>query len=277
MVRRAGLSALLALVAGCASIGNVQRADTLGKGNVQASIEPGVQAIGAGGVFAPYPHLDGSVRYGVTESIDLGLRAGWSFLEAQAKFLLTKPGDPKLAVSLAPTFGGIALGSGGATIGSLHFAAPVLIGIKFGANELVLGPRLQGYYVFAGSSTTSGGGILVLGPGATVGIALGLGDRITLMPEVGFAVPLVGSVSSIGGATSAGAGLGGFLTQFKLGIMFGKQRGAIEEPPADEPPQDEPQRRSIPPPPDGAQPTNTPPPPPPPPPSVMPPPAFPQQ
>ncbi len=262
---RASVVVLLSLSAGCASVGNVQRADTLGKGNVQASLEPGVQAVSAGGLFAPYPHLDGSVRYGVTESIDLGLRAGWSFLEAQAKFLLTKPGDPKLAVSIAPTFGGIALGLGSGTIGSLHFAAPVLIGFKFGANELVLGPRLQGYYVFAGSSTTSGGGILVLGPGATIGIALGLGERFTLMPEIGFAVPVIGSVSSIGGATSAGAGLGGFVTQFKLGVMFGKQRGAIEEQPAEEPP--ELPRRNEPPPP----------PPPPPPPAVMPPPSFPQQ
>lgn len=274
---RAGAVLLLSLPMGCASVGNVQRADTIGKGNVQASIEPGVQAVGAGGTFVPYPHLDGSVRYGVTESIDLGLRGGWSFLEAQAKFLLTKPGDPKLAVSIAPTFGGIALGLGSASIGSLHFAAPVLIGIKFGANELVLGPRLQGYYVFAGSSTTSGGGVLVLGPGATVGVALGLGDRVTLMPEIGFAVPLIGSVSSIGGSTTAGAGLGGFLGQFKLGIMFGKQRGSIEEQPAEEPPPDQ-QRRYVPPPPDGSQPSNGgPPPPPPPPPAVMPPPAFPPQ
>ncbi|MBL8940432.1 MAG: hypothetical protein JNM69_38150 [Archangium sp.] len=272
VVLRAGVTVLLSLVSGCASVGNVQRADTVGKGNVQASIEPGVQAVGAGGTFVPYPHLDGSVRYGVTESIDLGLRAGWSFLEAQAKFLLTKPGDPKLAVSIAPTFGGIALGLGSASIGSLHFAAPVLIGIKFGANELVLGPRLQGYYVFAGSSSTSGGGVLVLGPGATVGVALGLGDRVTLMPEIGFAVPLIGSVSSIGGATTGGTGLGGFLGQFKLGIMFGKQRGPIEEQPVEEPPQEQP-RRYVPPPPDGSQPNN----PPPPPPAVMPPPAFPQQ
>lgn len=265
---------LLCLATGCASVGNVQRADTLGKGNVQASIEPGVQAVGAGAALIPYPHLDGSVRYGVTESIDLGLRAGWSFLEAQAKFLLTKPGDPKLAVSIAPTFGGIALGSGGSTIGSLHFAAPVLIGVKFGANELVLGPRLQGYYVFAGTSSSSGGGVLVLGPGATVGVALGLGDRLTLMPEIGFALPLIGSVSSIGGATTSGAGLGGFIGQFKLGIMFGKQRGSIEEQPAEEP---LPERRNLPPPPGDAPPSNGPPPPPPPPPSVMPPPAFPQQ
>ncbi|MER2561221.1 MAG: hypothetical protein ABTQ32_10895 [Myxococcaceae bacterium] len=262
---------LLCLATGCASVGNVQRADTLGKGNVQASIEPGVQAVGAGTALIPYPHLDGSVRYGVTESIDLGLRAGWSFLEAQAKFLLTKPGDPKLAVSIAPTFGGIALGSGGSTIGSLHFAAPVLIGVKFGANELVLGPRLQGYYVFAGTSTSSGGGVLVLGPGATVGVALGLGDRLTLMPEIGFALPLIGSVSSIGGATTSGAGLGGFIGQFKLGIMFGKQRGPIEE--TEEP---LPERRNLPTPPGDAPPSNVPPPPPPPP-SVMPPPAFPQQ
>lgn len=252
----------LSLLVGCASVGNVQRADTVGKGNFQAGIEPGVQAIGTGASLAPYPHLDGSVRYGVTESVDLGLRAGWSFLEAQAKFLLTKPGDPKLAVSLAPTFGGLALADRTSGFGLLHFAVPALIGIKFGPHELVLGPRLQGYYVFAGNTAGRVGG-LVLAPGATVGIALGLGDRVTILPELGVAVPVLGSVSSLGTAQTS-AGVGGLIGQVKLGILFGKQRGSGEE-------QEPPRKRPSP------FPASSPPPPPSEPPVVMPPPAFPTQ
>jgi hypothetical protein len=217
--------AVLAL--GCASVGNVQRADTLGKGNFQVGVEPGVQVAQVAGSTIPYPHLDASFRLGITESVDLGLRAGWSFLEAQGKFLLTKPGDPKLAVSLAPTFGGIALGANGASAGLLHFALPALIGFKFNDNELVLGPRLQGYYFFAGSSG-GGGGALVLGPGVTIGYVFQVAETVGIMPELGLFVPVFGAAGATGSGSASGFGLGGAAGQFKVGILIGKRRKAIE-------------------------------------------------
>lgn len=212
---------------GCASVGNVQRADTIGKGNFQVGLEPGVQVAQISGATVPYPHLDASFRFGVSDAVDLGLRAGWSFLEAQGKFLVTKPGDPKLAVSIAPTIGGIALGVSGSSIGVLHFALPALIGFKFGDNELVLGPRLQGYYVFAGSSG-SGGGALLLGTGGTIGYAFQVSETVSIMPELGVVVPIFGAVGSTGSSGASSFGIGGVVGQFKLGILIGKRRKAID-------------------------------------------------
>ncbi|MDP3235416.1 MAG: hypothetical protein Q8N26_21720 [Myxococcales bacterium] len=239
---------LAVLALGCASVGNVQRADTIGKGNFQVGLEPGVQVAQVTGVGTiPFPHLDASFRFGVSESVDIGLRAGWSFLEAQGKFLVTKPGDPKLAVSIAPTFGGIALGASGSTIGILHFALPALIGFKFGDNELVLGPRLQGYYVF-GSAASGGAGALLLGTGGTVGYAFQVSETVAIMPELGVVVPVFAAAGSTGTMGASGFGIGGVVGQFKLGILIGKRRKALD---ADDltPPPPPPNEPSAPPPP----------------------------
>lgn len=240
---------LAVLSLSCASVGNVQRADTIGKGNFQVGLEPGVQVAQSGGLVAPYPHLDASFRFGVSDGVDLGLRAGWSFLEAQGKFLVTKPGDPKLAVSIAPTIGGLSLGIGGAAIGLLHFALPALIGFKFGDNELVLGPRLQGYYVFAAASGTGGGGALLLGTGATIGYAFQVSETVSIMPELGVVVPVFGSAGATGSTGASGFGIGGIVGQFKLGILIGKRRKSID--PEDDltPPPPPPPEPSSPPPP----------------------------
>jgi hypothetical protein len=215
---------------GCASVTNVQRADTLGKGNFQVGVEPGVQAAAAGTAFVPYPHLDGSIRFGVSEGVDLGLRAGWSFLELQGKFLVTRPGDPNYAVSIAPTVGGIFVGAAGASAGLLNFGLPVLVGFKFGLNELVLGPRLQGYYVFGsgGTSSTSVGGLILAG-GGSVGFAISVAETVAIMPELGVVVPFAGS-ATVGGSTTGGGltGAGSLIGQFKVGILIGKQRKPID-------------------------------------------------
>lgn len=226
------------LCVGCASVGNVQRADTLGKGNYQVGLEPGVQFVSAAGSTIPYPHLDASFRFGVSEGVDLGVRAGWSFLEAQGKFLLTKPGAPGVIASLAPTVGGIFLGAGGASAGLLHFALPGLIGIPVGQHELVLGPRLQGYYAFAGAAGAGNAGGLVLLPGATVGFAFQVTETVALMPEVGLVVPVLGAVGATGVPTSTTtAAFGGVLGQVKLGILIGKRRKvAMDDLPPPPPP-----------------------------------------
>lgn len=218
---------VLVLAGGCASVGNVQRADTLGKGNFQVGIEPGVQMVVAGAAVLPYPHLDGSVRFGITDGVDLGVRAGFSFLEAQGKFLVTRPGAPGTIVSIAPTFGGIFLGAGGAGAGLLHFAVPALIGIPVGQHELVIGPRLQGYY--ASSVVGAGSAGLILAPGATVGFAFQASETVALLPELGIVVPVIGSVGAAGVPGVTTAGIGGAFAQFKVGILIGKRRKPMLE------------------------------------------------
>jgi len=245
----------------CLSLGGVQRADTLGKGNFQIGIEPGAWGLvsSAGSVFLPT--VDFSGRYGIAERVDLGLRLGSTGLEFQSKFLLSEPGSPTFAMSLAPTFGGFFLGS-------INYAAlnvPLLLGFKFGDNELTLGPRMIAQFLFGGTSAGSAGGAVVA-PGASVGFAWQVAERFALIPELTFAVPVVG-VLAASGATTTGGAVGAVIpaVQFKLGLAFGKVRArqiddVLNAPPP--PPLDQP----LPPPPPPMGP-NAPTPPPMPPPS----------
>lgn len=212
---------------GCASLGGVQRADTLGKGNYQVGIEPGAAALVVPGTQPlMFPVVDVSARFGVTDGIDLGARVGTGTgLEVQGKFLLTKPGDPNLAVSFAPTFGGFAIGVGGAAVALLGLNLPVLVGIKLGEHELILGPRLYSWYFGGGGGGQSAGG-LVLMPGMSVGFAAQLSDSFALIPELSFVVPVgaAAGVSQALGGGSAASSINAFapFMSFRLGIEFGR-------------------------------------------------------
>lgn len=260
---RALLLAAAALGSGCASISNVQTADTLGKGNVQVGIEPGLWGAASGSGTGFLPHVDASIRYGVAERVDIGVRAGSSFLELQGKFLVTTPGDPNIAVSIAPTVGGIAIfgGSGttGGTAGLINVGVPVLVGIKVGGgSEFVIGPRAQNI-IFFGSGGGSGGSVYLLGLGGSLGFFWRIADNFGLLPEVSAVYPVVGNISSLG-SSAAFSGGGGALLQFKLGVMIGGGRKPKPNPDLQQAPPPPPPM-----PPAGGEPVPPPPPPPPPP------------
>lgn len=215
------------LGAGCASISNVQTADTLGKGNFQVGIEPGVWGVAAPQGSTFIPHVDGSVRFGVSEGVDLGVRAGFSLIEFQSKFLFTKPGDQHLAISLAPTIGGFVGGGGNSSAAWLNLGVPLLVGIKLaGGSELVIGPRLQNLIIWSSSSTsTSATALYGLALGSSVGFAWRISDNFGLMPEVSAVYPVVGA-ANFAGLTQASSGFnaGLAIVQFKLGFLVGRFR-----------------------------------------------------
>lgn len=201
------------LVAACASFSSVQSADTLGRGQVQGAVEPGVWGAVTGRGLEMVPHVDGAVRVGVTERLDLGVRAGSSFLEAQGKVLLTPPGHRRLAVSLAPSVGGIFRATGLVTA-----SLPVLIGLKLpGAHELVLGPRVQGVFAYDGAQWTT----IVLA-GSSVGFLWRITDAFGLLPEVAVLRPIIGA--EYANAVVAGFDVRGVFVQLKLGLLFGRFR-----------------------------------------------------
>lgn len=214
----------LAGLTGCASISNVQTADTLGRGRVQVGIEPGLWGLASTQGAAAVPHVDVAVRFGVSEGVDLGVRGGLSFLELQSKFLFTKPGDRSLAISLAPTVGGIMGLSNTSTGGWLNIGVPLLIGIKTaGGSEFVIGPRLQNLLIFSsGGSSTAGSTLYGLAVGSSIGFAWRITDNFGLMPEFSAVYPVAGA-SAFAGTTNAGTnlGLGAAFVQFKLGILVG--------------------------------------------------------
>ncbi len=256
------VSGLLSAAMGCLSMGTVQTASTLGKGNFQISAEPGLYAAypargatAVGSAQDPVPHFDVAFRYGVNDRFDIGVRTGWSLLELQSKFLFTPPDSETLAVAVAPTLGGIFLGSsasGGTTsVSYFNLAIPVLFGFKhFRANELVFGPRFNNM-IFAISDSTGSATVYLFGVGGTIGYQFAIGEIFKILPEFAINVPVAGTGSIGGAAAVAGAGFGGVVWQLKVGLMFGRpgkkkpeQPQDIGPPPPTPPPEPEPQREA---------------------------------
>lgn len=231
---QAGLAMMLGIGStGCMAIGAVQTAQTLGKGNYEVSIEPGVYGAAVGGSNTPFFNANVAFRFGITDRVDLGGRVGTTLAEFQTKFLLSDPDNENFALSLAPSVGGFAIGTGVGSVGLLSIPVPVLIGFKFGDHELTLGPRIQNVIFFAsadaGGSANASAGAYVLMAGGSVGFAAQLGDRFRLLPEIAIATPLVGSASaSAGGSSTSSSGLvteaGGILYMGNLGFQITSPR-----------------------------------------------------
>jgi hypothetical protein len=217
---------LLVLLSGCISFSSVQRADTLGPGRVQASVEPGLWGAATTKGAVAVPHVDAMVRVGVTERLDLGLRAGSSLLQLQAKVLLTEPGDPWLAVSLVPALGGSLLDSAGQTgtglgagpAGALSLDLPVLIGFKvLEDSEVVLGPRALTLVLFPDGPVQA-----ALALGGSLGFSWQITSGFALMPEVSVVTPVTGRAAA--GRIFQGLDASGVFASLKLGVTFGPAR-----------------------------------------------------
>jgi hypothetical protein len=244
MNRILGLVTLCVAASGCITTGNVQKAETLGKGRFQFGLEPGAYQIVQTqnpGTVVTLPHVDVSARYGISDGVDLGLRLGGSLIELQGKFQLTRPEfGSGFVASFAPTVGGAYAAFGEARLGYMSVNLPVLLGYHFsGGSELVFGPRIQTLLIFG--ATNNGQGLAgVLSPGASIGFAWQITEGFALMPEVSMTVPVVGSVSDLNGNSATGAGSGGFFTNFKLGLLFGGRR--LDPVPSEAPPPPPPPR-----------------------------------
>ncbi len=232
------VSGVLSTATGCLSMGSVQTASTLGKGNFQIAAEPGIYGANINGSGAPtqadpIPHFDVAFRYGVTDRFDLGIRGGWSLFELQTKVLLTPPEHERLAISIAPSLGAIFLGGNtsgsGTSVSYFNLAVPILIGIKhFRANELIFGPRINNM-LFALGDQSGSAAVYLFAVGGTVGYQFAIGDFFKILPELAINVP-VASSSSIGKQQIAGAGFGGVIWQLKVGLIFGRGSKRAPEP-----------------------------------------------
>ena len=213
------------LATGCASLNAAQTANTMGHGGLQIGLEPAVEAFtGSNGLGTAYaPRVDLAVRYGITDSIDIGGKIGTSLVELDGKFQLTDPAKQSFVASLAPSIGGFVIGSDGSSTGAFTIKLPLLLGIGFGGHQLVIGPNIQDILVTASSGGDSG---LAneFGVGGSIGVAFRLSDGFRLMPEFGVLVPLTGTASSNGDSTSAGISSAGFLWQAGLTFLFGSYK-----------------------------------------------------
>lgn len=209
---------------GCITLGSVQRADTLGEGNWQVGIEPGVwgAALESDGA-AVLGAFTVSGRFGVTDRFDIGGRFGTNVYEITTKYQFTDPESTGPVLSLAPSFSVFARGGAGAGFAFGHINVPLLIGLPVGKHQFIIGPRIIDVFMGAGGGGTGGfGNILMVG--SSFGFHAAIGKQFGLLPEFSAVYPI--TLSGTSGDTSQSISAldsGLLLFQFQLGFVLGKQ------------------------------------------------------
>lgn len=220
--RRPLVSYLLSLVIFSSCAGTMQTARTNGEGNWQTGIEIEASALidtknrsALEGVL-PSPNL--AIRYGVSDTFDIGARVGPFRAALQSKLMLTDPNDyENTAISFAPSaniFGVWLSDSSSKAPTMISFELPLLFGVPLGKHELVLSPKISSNIRFTGRENKDG--ILLVG-GTSAGIALRLGDTFWLLPEIAVELPFFDKTWE--GPTKVG--IEGAIITAGVGFIFG--------------------------------------------------------
>jgi hypothetical protein len=207
---------------GCATFGSMQRANTMGQGEWQFAIEPGVKgvAVDANGAFGPDVTM--SFRAGVSDKVDIGGRIGTNIYDVHMKYQFTDKESTGPVLSLAPAMSVFAAGGGGAGGVIGMFNVPLLVGLPVGEHQVVFGPRVVDYFFGGGG----GGGAAfanVLFVGSSFAFAAKAGERFGIIPELTLLYPVVGAAGASGEGSMADSIGGGLLLEFKLAFVIGAQ------------------------------------------------------
>ena len=222
-----GIALVGLLLSGCPSLSTLQTASTVPAGETRFAV--GIEGFGIAVEDASItlPQVEFGVRYGVSDSIDLGGKVYLGGAEAGMKFQYLDGGMDG-AIAPAISFMSISTGSGdtSSSLSVLYFHLPFLFGAHMGDMlTLGFGPKFLGILAFgeatSGSDTESAAGTGMMG-GGYLQLAMQLGDAFWLAPEFNAYVPMTGDGS-----------FNGVLYQFGLGLMFGgaEPQGAAALPP----------------------------------------------
>lgn len=210
-----------AVLAGCANVGVLESADTLGKGRWEVGAEVGSQAQVGFDSLQLYGVAGVSGRYGVTDRLDVGARLGPSGGELNTKVMLTP--RERVVVSVAPFLAGTGSAPSGLLFVFANAGVPVLIGVRLSETvQLVIAPRVHDSL-----------SVLVAGSaGATVntfflGLALGVALRLKtfkLIPSVGALAPVATTTWRSDVPSGTVWGDGRWTMQASVAFTFGSAR-----------------------------------------------------
>jgi hypothetical protein len=215
----------LAILTGCPSASTMALARPLKQGAMEIMVAP--ETLVLGGVALPQGEF--GVRYGVTDSFEMGFKA-WligAALEAKIGLMRAESMQSGIDVSFYPGVSFLTLGAGigsGTSVGgsTLTLNLPVLIGINMNGHQLVLGPRIMDLIssgtVNLGDGTTSTGIVNNVLVGTSVGFAFKLSDSFRILPEISMLYPAFSTSAS---GTSVNPFGNTFLIQAGLGLLFG--------------------------------------------------------
>ena len=235
---RLTLAAAALLAVGCSTPLAIRGARVMEPGEVEVLASPQLQvaSVSVGGFGASpaltYPWIEGSVRFGLIDRLDMQLRFDPS-LFPEISFGYQFIGDPSRDDDFALTLtGGVKAtfaGAGGGLAAYFNLPIQLLVDIPVGESfGLLAGLRVipNGFFGIGGGS---GGLVAGAAPGGVVGLRFKLG-AVVISPE--FAVssnfPFLGTVS--GGGTTGGLGLA--TTSGTFGLNIGGQFGGPDKKPA---------------------------------------------
>ncbi|HEY8208780.1 MAG TPA: hypothetical protein VIG99_14925 [Myxococcaceae bacterium] len=207
---------------GCPSFSTMGLARPIRKGTTQIVVAPEALALAVvnptTGVAtgAVLPQAEIAVRYGITDSFELGAKA-WLLgagLEGKIGIIQSNPGFG-LDIAINPGFAYLGYGSTTSSSGLLSLSLPVMFGLNLGGHQLIVAPKVMDLVFLGGTSP-----VHVVLTGASVGFALKLGDELRIMPEISAVYPA--SVNS--GGTTFTLPFQGAAVQAGLGLLIGGGR-----------------------------------------------------
>ncbi len=232
MRRLLGLALLAALLStGCATFTTLGSARTIDEGTSQLFVAPEMGRVKRNGKPLWSPQLELGARYGLTESVELGLRL-WlpnASLDAKVQLLRSPSEHEGLDLALDPSFGylggfsGTATGEGD-TLHVLTFGLPLLAGWNVGGGHQVVGSVKVIDQVWTGTGdATMTANLLFLG--GSLGFVWRVTDGFRISPELGAGFPLAQTLSGFG----TEVGFDGLSGQVGVAFLFG---GDAPPPPA---------------------------------------------
>ncbi len=136
------------------------------------------------------PNLTGSIRYGVADSLDVGVRWGTNGVDLLGKVRVTPADLDNVVVAVLPSMGGIYLPLEGGDVSMLNLQLGVLVGMKIGEkNQIVFGPKVQSWQAQGAVDGVDVTGSYVAA-GGSAGLAIRLSPSVRLVPELSLAAPL---------------------------------------------------------------------------------------
>lgn len=209
-----------ALLCGCASITAGQRAQTLGRGNLELGLETSYRASLTRDTVQAFPTMSLAGRLGVTDRVDAGVRVGAAGLGASAKLRLDR-GAGRTAWSLAPSIDWVHAYDDGIGFDTLETSLPLLASYRVSDTlELEGSARVHSSLLHVLWSDRSY--LHTLGVGGGVGLGI-RGSRAWLLPEVGALWPFLVTgepADEMGGTTTQ---LGKVIAQVSLTVMWGNR------------------------------------------------------
>lgn len=232
----AAVAALTAMLSAC-SMATLSGARPVDKGETQVVVAPAFQRVGLTGSARPGGQVEVGGRYGLTDSMDLGVRL-WLplpgyLLDSRIALKRSPHKDRGLDIALNPGVAYIFVPGGDTNASPLHFVTSqvaLLFGMHLGGGrQLVVGPKLIDIVSIDGS--TYGQTLNMVTLGATVGYVMPMTKTFSLVPEIGVGTLVAGGLTGFG----ADVGSAGNTLQVSLGLLFGgdkpPEQRCVEVPP----------------------------------------------